>query len=192
MYNYKLLIINGPGLSDLSNFNKYGYGHLTLEKLQKKCLEACKSLDLTLEFCQTDDETELSNYFIRSWDQDFDALIINPVGYSHSSTLVFDINTAIQNVIFSNKPVIEVHIANIFQQGIDIIRPIKPSVKGNESKVRQYLIDNGMLGEQADELIADVLEDPSLHNIGFISGFGIHSYELAIRAIRKKLDQNII
>jgi len=62
--NNRLLIINGPGLSDLSNFNEFGHDDLTLEKVQKKCLETCKSLGLSLEFCQTDDEIELTNYLI--------------------------------------------------------------------------------------------------------------------------------
>ena len=154
--NNRLLIINGPGLSDLSNFNEFGHDDLTLEKIQKKCLETCKSLGLSLEFYQTDDESELSNYLIKAC-KEFDALIINPVGYSHASSLDFDIYTSnIETITLQNKPVIEVHIANIFQKGINITSPIKVS-EGN---------------------------------VGFVSGFGIHSYDLAIRAVNKKLRKN--
>ena len=154
--NNRLLIINGPGLSDLSNFNEFGHDDLTLEKVQKKCLETCKSLGLSLEFYQTDDEIELSNYLIKAG-KEFDALIINPVGYSHASSLDFDIYTSnIETITLQNKPVIEVHIANIFQKGIDITRPIKVS-EGS---------------------------------VGFVCGFGIHSYDLAIRAVNKKLRKN--
>ena len=154
--NNKLLIINGPGLSDLSNFNEFGYDDLTLEKVQQKCIETCESLGLTLEFCQTDDEIELTNYLTKAY-KEFDALIVNPVGYSHASSLDFDIYTAnIETITLQNKPVIEVHIANIFQKGIDITRPIKVS-EGS---------------------------------VGFVSGFGIHSYDLAIRAVNKKLRKN--
>ena len=154
--NNRLLIINGPGLSDLSNFNEFGHDDLTLEKVQKKCLETCESLGITLEFYQTDDEIELSNYLIKAC-KEFDALIINPVGYSHASSLDFDIYTSnIETITLQNKPVIEVHIANIFQKGIDITRPIKVS-EGS---------------------------------VGFVSGFGIHSYDLAIRAVNKKLRKN--
>ena len=154
--NNRLLIINGPGLSDLSNFNEFGYDDLTLEKVQKKCLETCESLGITLEFCQTDDEIELTNYLTKAC-KEFDALIVNPVGYSHASSLDFDIYTSnIETIILQNKPVIEVHIANIFQKGINITTPIKVS-EGN---------------------------------VGFVSGFGIHSYDLAIRAVNKKLRKN--
>jgi len=154
--NNRLLIINGPGLSDLSNFNEFGYDDLTLDKVQKKCLETCESLGLTLEFCQTDDEIELTNYLTKAC-KEFDALIVNPVGYSHASSLDFDIYTSsIETITLQNKPVIEVHIANIFQKGINITTPIKVS-EGN---------------------------------VGFVSGFGIHSYDLAIRAVNKKLRKN--
>ena len=154
--NNRLLIINGPGLSDLSNFNEFGYDDLTLEKVQKKCLETCESLGITLEFYQTDDEIELTNYLTKAC-KEFDALIVNPVGYSHASSLDFDIYTSsIETITLQNKPVIEVHIANIFQKGINITTPIKVS-EGS---------------------------------VGFVSGFGIHSYDLAIRAVNKKLRKN--
>ena len=46
MNNNKLLIMNGPGLSDLSSFNEMGYGYLTLDTVKKKCAESCKILGL--------------------------------------------------------------------------------------------------------------------------------------------------
>ena len=154
--NNRLLIINGPGLSDLSRFNEFGHDDLTLEKVQKKCLETCESLGLSLEFCQSDDEAELTNYLTRAC-KEFDALIINPVSYANASSLDFDIYTSnIETVTLQNKPVIEVHIANIFQKRVDVTEPIKVS-EGN---------------------------------VGFVSGFGIHSYELAIRAVHRKLREN--
>ena len=84
MNNNKLLIMNGPGLSDLSNFNEMGYGHLTLDTVRKKCAETCKIFGLKMDFRQTDDEAELSRFLIEGI-EDFDALIINPVGHSHAS-----------------------------------------------------------------------------------------------------------
>jgi len=82
--------MNGPGLSDLSNYNERGYGHLTLDIVQKKCAETCKIFGLKMDFRQTDDEAELSRFLIEGI-EDFDALIINPVGHSHASsvTLLF-------------------------------------------------------------------------------------------------------
>jgi len=156
MNNNKLLIMNGPGLSDLSSFNEMGYGHLTLDIVRKKCAETCKILGLKMDFRQTDDETELSRFLIEGI-EDFDALIINPVGHSHASSVDFTIySSAIKTITRQNKPVIEVHISNIFQQGVENTKPIHvPKCE-----------------------------------VGFVSGLGIHSYDLAIRAVNKKLSKN--
>ena len=156
MKNNKLLIMNGPGLSDLSNFNEMGYGHLTLDTVRKKCAETCKIFGLKMDFRQTDDEAELSRFLIEGI-EDFDALIINPVGHSHASSVDFTIySSAIKTITRQNKPVIEVHISNIFQQGVENTKPIHvPKCE-----------------------------------MGFVSGLGIHSYDLAIRAVNKKLSKN--
>ena len=148
--------MNGPGLSDLSNFNEMGYGHLTLDTVRKKCAETCKIFGLKMDFRQTDDEAELSRLLIEGI-EDFDALIINPVGYSHASSVDFTIySSAIKTITRQNKPVIEVHISNIFQQGVENTKPIHvPKCE-----------------------------------VGFVSGLGIHSYDLAIRAVNKKLRKN--
>jgi len=156
MKNKQVLIMNGPGLSDLSNFNEMGYGHLTLDIVRKKCAETCKIFGLTMDFRQTDDEAELSR-FLQDDIEDFDALIINPAGYSHSSSVDFTIySSAIKMITRQNKPVIEVHISNIFQQGGENTKPIQ--------------VPEG--------------------EVGFVSGLGIHSYDLAIRAVNKKLSKN--
>ena len=106
MNNNKLLIMNGPGLSDLSNFNEMGYGHLTLDTVRKKCAETCKIFGLKMDFRQTDDEAELSRFLIEGI-EDFDALIINPVGHSHASSIDFAIYcSAIKMITQQNKPVI--------------------------------------------------------------------------------------
>ena len=156
MKNNKLLIMNGPGLSDLSNFNEMGYGQLTLDTVRKKCAESCKIFGLKMDFRQTDDEAELSRFLIEGI-EDFDALIINPVGHSHASSVDFTIySSAIKTITRQNKPVIEVHISNIFQQGVENTKPIHvPKCE-----------------------------------VGFVSGLGIHSYDLAIRAVNKKLRKN--
>ena len=82
--------MNGPGLSDLSNYNEMGYGHLTLDIVRKKCAESCKISGLKMDFRQTDDEAELSR-FLKDGIEDFDALIINPAGYSHTPSVDYTI-----------------------------------------------------------------------------------------------------
>ena len=117
MKNNKLLIMNGPGLSELSNFNEMGYGHLTLDTVQKKCAETCKIFGLKMDFRQTDDDAELSR-FLKEGIEDFDALIINPAGHSQSSSIDLDMySTVINKITNQGKPVVEVRIENIFKQG---------------------------------------------------------------------------
>jgi 3-dehydroquinate dehydratase-2 len=117
MSNNKLLIINGPGLSDLSNYNEIGYDDLTLAIVQQKCSEACESFGLEMDFRQNDDEAELLSVLIEDIDN-FDALIINPAGHSQASSIGLDTYSAVINKITNQgKPVVEVRIENIFKQG---------------------------------------------------------------------------
>ena len=155
MSNNKLLIINGPGLSDLSINDEY-YGKISLGMIEEKCTEICNELGLNLDFRQTDEEDKLFGFLVKDSD-DFDAVIINPVGYSHALTADFArYRLVIKTLTIQKKQVIEVHIANIFKQGSDITKPLQVP----ESEM------------------------------GFISGLGIYSYLLAIKAINKKLNNN--
>ena len=115
--NNKLLIINGPGLLDLSNYNETGYDNLTLDAVQQKCSETCEGLGLEMDFRQNDNESELLSALIEDIDN-FDALIINPAGNSQSSSIGLDMySTVINKITNQGKPVVEVRIENIFKQG---------------------------------------------------------------------------
>ena len=60
MSNGKLLIINGPGLSDLSNHNETANDDLSLAVIEQKCIETSREMGLEVDFRQNDDESELS------------------------------------------------------------------------------------------------------------------------------------
>ena len=108
--NNRLLIINGPGLSDLSNYNETGYDNLTLDAVQQKCSETCEGLGLEMDFRQNDNESELLSALIEDIDN-FDALIINPAGHSQSSSIGLDMySTVINKITNQGKPVVEVRI----------------------------------------------------------------------------------
>ena len=115
--NNRLLIINGPGLSDLSNYNETGYDDLTLDAVQQKCSETCEGLGLEMGFRQNNNKSELLSVLIEDIDN-FDALIINPAGHSQASSIGLDIySTVINKITNQGKPVVEVRIENIFKQG---------------------------------------------------------------------------
>ncbi|MDP6164362.1 MAG: type II 3-dehydroquinate dehydratase [Candidatus Thioglobus sp.] len=116
MSDKKLLIINGPGLSDLSNYSELGYDDLSLDTLKQKCIDACDGLGLEADFRQNDDEPELLSDLINEV-SNFDAFIINPAGLSNSSSIDYDaFSAAITKISNQSKPVIEVRIENIFKQ----------------------------------------------------------------------------
>lgn len=130
MSNNKLLIINGPGLSDLSNCNEIGYDDLTLDTVQQKCSETCESLGLEMDFRQNDDEAELLNVLIEDSDN-FDAFIINPAGHSKVSSVDLDMySTTINKITNQSKPVVEVRIENIFKQGNKNNKPFQVPESG--------------------------------------------------------------
>jgi len=125
MTGIKLLILNGPGLGDLSDFDRKNYGGLSLEGIRKECSMLCEQLGIQLDFRQTDDETEMFN-FIAKDSEAYDALIINPVGYSRAASVEFEMyRSAILTIAHLKKPVIEVHITNIFKPDSEITKPLQ-------------------------------------------------------------------
>ncbi len=100
----KIAIINGPNLNLLGKRETDIYGNLPFEKY----LEELKSKYPQIEFSyfQTNVEGELVNELHRVG-FDFDGIIINPAGYTHTSVAIGDAIAAIKT------PVIEVHISNV-------------------------------------------------------------------------------
>ncbi len=120
-----LLILNGPGLSDLSDYDGNSYGEISLDAIRDQSSALCEELGIALDFRQTDDEDEMLRFIARD-SEEFSALIINPVGYARATTVDFEMyRSAIKMIAHLKKPVIEVHIANIFQQGAEITRPLQ-------------------------------------------------------------------
>jgi len=123
MSNGKLLIINGPGLSDLSELNETVHDGLSLADLKQKCIKTCEGFGLEVDFRQNDNESELLSGLINDINN-FDAFIINPAGFAESSFIDYEaFFTAINTITSQSKQVIEVRIENIFKT--DISRPLR-------------------------------------------------------------------
>ena len=117
MSNGKLLIINGPGLSDLSELNEKVHDGLSLADVKQKCITTCEGFGLEIDFRQNDNESELLSDLDNDIDN-FDAFIINPAEHSKSSSIDYEaFSKAINKITNQSKPVIEVRIENIFKQG---------------------------------------------------------------------------
>lgn len=100
----KIEVLNGPNLNMLGKRDKDHYGTLTLDEIEKIVREKY-SADY-FEFFQSNHEGELIDK-IQSAPAFFDALIINPGGYAHTSV-------AIRDALSECKiPKIEVHLSNL-------------------------------------------------------------------------------
>ena len=119
-----VLILNGPGMADLAVSDDRS-SDVTLKQVQDESAELCAELGMGLEFRQTDDQDEMSRWIAKDSDR-FDALIINPVGDAQSGTVDFDrYRSAIEMMAHRKKPVIEVHLTNIFRPGEDPAKPLQ-------------------------------------------------------------------
>ena len=103
----KILIINGPNLNLLGTREKDIYGDLSLEEIEKISKKKSEELNMQLNFCQSNSESEIIE-LIQSVQNNHDGLIINPAGYTHTSVAILD---ALRSI---SKPKIEIHLSNIY------------------------------------------------------------------------------
>jgi len=104
-----ILIINGPNLNLLGEREQSQYGSITFEQLKKICMDKSKELKLNLDFKQSNVEGEIVT-LIQDARKNYDGLIINAAGFTHTSVAIRDAMT-----IFK-KPSIELHISNIYKR----------------------------------------------------------------------------
>jgi 3-dehydroquinate dehydratase-2 len=107
--SHKVFVINGPNLNLLGTREPDVYGHTTLADIEAVTITAGKSLDIDIEFRQSNEEGVLVNWVHES--QNYaQGLIINAAGYTHTSVAIMDALLATQT------PVIEVHLSNIYKR----------------------------------------------------------------------------
>jgi len=107
--NNKIIIINGPNLNLLGEREQSQYGTVTFEKLKSDCLKKSKELALEVEFFQSNIEGEIVTA-IQNARNNFNGIIINAAGFTHTSVSIRD---ALE--VFKN-PIIELHISNIYKR----------------------------------------------------------------------------
>ena len=107
--NNKIIIINGPNLNLLGEREQSQYGSITFKELKEICLNKAKELGLVAEFFQSNVEGELVN-LIQDSRINFDGIIINAAGFTHTSVAIRDALNLFK------KPIIELHISNIYKR----------------------------------------------------------------------------
>lgn len=103
----KLFILNGPNLNMLGKRDANQYGSETLEDIEHMLINSFPEYEMT--FFQSNVEGELVNAVQSLVDDDsnFDGLIANFGGYTHTSVAIRD---ALEIL---DIPVVEVHLSNI-------------------------------------------------------------------------------
>ena len=104
-----IIIINGPNLNLLGEREHSQYGSVTYDELKNNCLKYSKTLEINVEFSQSNIEGEIVT-IIQEAKKKYDGLIINAAGFTHTSVAIRDALT-----IFK-KPSIELHISNIYKR----------------------------------------------------------------------------
>ena len=108
----RVLVLNGPNLGTLGRREPEVYGTQTLADLEKLLKERARELGFELSCMQTNHEGQLIDW-IEKEGAASDAIIINPGALSHYSLALAD---ALRG---SGKPVVEVHISNVFAREPD-------------------------------------------------------------------------
>ncbi|GAA0872216.1 type II 3-dehydroquinate dehydratase [Gangjinia marincola] len=103
----KILLINGPNLNLLGKREPQIYGDISFEDYFIKLQFNFK--DVELSHVQSNHEGDLIDH-LQQADQDFNAVVINAGGLSHTSIALGDTIKAI------SIPVVEVHISNTFSR----------------------------------------------------------------------------
>ncbi len=100
----KIAIINGPNLNLLGKRETDIYGNRPFEKYMDELKALFPAIDF--HYYQSNIEGELINE-IQKVGYEYDGIVLNPAGYTHTSVAIGDAVAAI------TAPVVEVHISNV-------------------------------------------------------------------------------
>jgi 3-dehydroquinate dehydratase-2 len=104
----RVLVLNGPNLNLLGERETSIYGDETLDQLNGRIRARAGELGIEVAFEQSNHEGTLIDLIQAH--RDWDALILNAAGYTHTSIALAD---AIAGV---DLPTVEVHISNVYER----------------------------------------------------------------------------
>ena len=99
------MILNGPNLDRLGTREPEIYGSLTLTDIEKLCHQTAAELQLTVDFRQTNEESELIKWLHEAAETKT-FVIINPAAFTHYSVAIRDAAAMLTDGL------IEVHLSN--------------------------------------------------------------------------------
>ena len=105
----KILVIHGPNLNILGKREKDIYGNISLDSINKKLKAMARKEGAEVETLQSNYEGKLVETIQKAAGK-YNALIINPAAFTHTSVAIRDA------VIATGIPTIEVHLSNIYRR----------------------------------------------------------------------------
>jgi len=106
---FRVLVLHGPNLNMLGKRERSVYGDVSLKAINAEITKLAKQERVQVEIRHSNQEGELVTWIQDARDR-FDAIVINPAGYTHTSVALRD---AIAGVAL---PTIEVHLTNIYRR----------------------------------------------------------------------------
>lgn len=105
----KILVIHGPNLDLLGQREPKIYGKTTLSQINQELKKIAKKKNVSLTIKQSNHEGEIVD-LIGTAKKKYEALLINPAAYTHTSVAIRDAIAA------SGILTVEVHLSNIYSR----------------------------------------------------------------------------
>ncbi|MCD6585188.1 MAG: type II 3-dehydroquinate dehydratase [Desulfobacteraceae bacterium] len=106
---HKILVIHGPNLNMLGTREPEKYGTSTLDEVNANMEAHGNKIGFEVQTFQSNHEGNIVEK-IQQAREVFDALIINPAAYTHTSIAIRDA------ILLLDIPVVEIHLSNIYKR----------------------------------------------------------------------------
>lgn len=103
----KILVIHGPNLNLLGKREVDIYGDVTIDEIDEDLERLARAKKVSLKIVQSNHEGEIVELIGKAKGK-FDAILINPAAYTHTSVAIRDAISACA------VPTVEVHLSNIY------------------------------------------------------------------------------
>ncbi len=104
-----IYVLNGPNLNMLGLREPAVYGADTLKDVEQRCQAQARTLDLAIDFRQTNSEGELVSWIHEARDKAC-GIVLNAGAYTHTSVALHDALKA------ADIPAVEVHLSNVHKR----------------------------------------------------------------------------
>lgn len=137
---YKILVIHGPNLNLLGAREPDIYGKTSIKKINDELSKIAAKNKVQLKIAQSNHEGEIVD-LIQKTKGKFNAIVINPAAYTHTSVAIRDAISAV------GVPTVEVHLSNIYaREEFRHTSLVSPVAVG---QVSGFGIDSYLLGLEA-------------------------------------------